>query len=212
MRKYIGTSTISNMTKNRKRSSAQEHAEAARLEQQQPGVVRLGVVVRVDAEDGEREQQAGEHDEEQRDAVDAQVPARCRGRRSTARLVSNWKPGVVRSRSRPAARAAMAPVAAANSSATSRSSSARRRGDQRDHRPRRRPARAIAAVSGDVATPCEASLASEERAHQDAHPGEEVAEEDDGADGDAEGVAADVAGLQARSPRPLAAHERRRRR
>ena len=31
-------------------------------------------MVRVDADDDEREQHAGEHDEEQRDAVDAEVP------------------------------------------------------------------------------------------------------------------------------------------
>ena len=36
--------------------------------------VRLLVVVGVGAEEGEREQQPGEHDEEQRDAVDAEVP------------------------------------------------------------------------------------------------------------------------------------------
>ena len=53
----------------------EEHAEAAGFEHEQPRVVRLRVVVRVGAEDGEREQHAREHDEEQRDAVDAERPA-----------------------------------------------------------------------------------------------------------------------------------------
>jgi hypothetical protein len=58
---------------------AQERAHHAGLEQQQPREVRLVlrgiVVVRVDAEDGEREQHAGQQHEEQRDAVDTEVPA-----------------------------------------------------------------------------------------------------------------------------------------
>ena len=53
---------------------AEEAAHHARLQQQQPSEVRLLIVVRVDADDGKREQHAGEHHEEQRDAVDAEVP------------------------------------------------------------------------------------------------------------------------------------------
>ena len=53
---------------------AEERPDHARLEQQHPGQVRLVVVVRVDAEQRQREQHGGEHDEEQRDAVDAEMP------------------------------------------------------------------------------------------------------------------------------------------
>jgi hypothetical protein len=51
-----------------------EHAEAAGLEQQQPGVVGLGVVVGRGPQQGDREQQRGQHHQEQRDAVDTHVP------------------------------------------------------------------------------------------------------------------------------------------
>ncbi len=51
-----------------------EDADAPALEHQQPGVVRLRVVVGGDGDDGQREQQPGQDDEEQRDAVDPQVP------------------------------------------------------------------------------------------------------------------------------------------
>ena len=72
---------------------AEERTEHAGLEHEHPPVVLLEVaperrcfpggvrrfgagiaVVRVGADDGEREQHAGEHDEQQRDAVDAEVP------------------------------------------------------------------------------------------------------------------------------------------
>ncbi len=54
---------------------ADERADDAGLEQQDPGGVRLLVVMRVGTEQGDREQHAREHDEEQRDAVDTDVPA-----------------------------------------------------------------------------------------------------------------------------------------
>ena len=52
----------------------QERPQAAGLEQQQPGVVRLGVVARVGRQHGDREQAQGHHHEEERDPVDAEVP------------------------------------------------------------------------------------------------------------------------------------------
>ena len=74
MRKYIGTRTISKKTKNRNRSRLRKLPIMPGLEQQHPRQVPLVVVVRIDADDDQREQHAGQHDEEQRDAVDAEVP------------------------------------------------------------------------------------------------------------------------------------------
>ena len=51
-----------------------EHADAPALQHEQPGVVRLRVVVRGDGDDRQREQQTRQHDEEQRHPVDAEVP------------------------------------------------------------------------------------------------------------------------------------------
>ena len=53
---------------------AEERAHHPGLEQEHPGEVRLLVVVRVGGEERQREQDPGEHDEQQRDAVDAEVP------------------------------------------------------------------------------------------------------------------------------------------
>ena len=51
-----------------------EHAQAAGLQHQQPGVIRLGGVLGFDPHDGQGEQQGGEHHQEQRDAVHAEMP------------------------------------------------------------------------------------------------------------------------------------------
>ncbi len=51
-----------------------EGADAPGLQEQQPGVVRLGVLLGGDRHEGEREQHARQHDQEQRDAVHAEVP------------------------------------------------------------------------------------------------------------------------------------------
>ena len=51
-----------------------EHPEATSLEDQQPGEVGLGAVFGVDGDDREREQQHGQHDQPQRNAVDAGQP------------------------------------------------------------------------------------------------------------------------------------------
>jgi hypothetical protein len=53
----------------------EEHTQTPGFEHEQPRVIGLVVVVRIGSEDGDREEQPGEHDEEQRDAVDAQRPA-----------------------------------------------------------------------------------------------------------------------------------------
>ena len=53
---------------------AEEAAHQPGLQQEQPGEVRLLAVVRVGTEDRQREQQARQHDEEQGDAVDPEVP------------------------------------------------------------------------------------------------------------------------------------------
>ncbi len=53
---------------------AEEGAHHACLEQQHPGEVRLVVVVRVDPDERQGEEHTGEHDEEEGDAVDAEVP------------------------------------------------------------------------------------------------------------------------------------------
>ena len=53
---------------------AEEAAHHPRLQDEQPGEVRLDVVVGIDGDHRQREQQPGQHDEEQRDAVDAEVP------------------------------------------------------------------------------------------------------------------------------------------
>ena len=53
---------------------AEERAHHPGLEQEHPGEVGLLVVVRVGREERQREEDAGEHDEQQRDAVDAEVP------------------------------------------------------------------------------------------------------------------------------------------
>ena len=53
---------------------SEEHAEAPGLEDEHPRRVRLDVVVGVGTREGEREQDSGEHDEEQRDSVDPEVP------------------------------------------------------------------------------------------------------------------------------------------
>ena len=46
----------------------------AGLQQQHPRQVRSFIVVRIDTDDHQRKQDAGEHDQEQRDAVDTEVP------------------------------------------------------------------------------------------------------------------------------------------
>ena len=53
---------------------ADETAHHTRLEDEHPSEVALVIVVRVDSDNDEREQQSGENDEEQRDAVDTDVP------------------------------------------------------------------------------------------------------------------------------------------
>jgi hypothetical protein len=94
MRKYIGTSTISKKAKNRNRSRLRNDPITAGFEQQHPRQVALVVVVRVDPRDGEREQDPGEHHEEQRDAVDAEVPGDAPRRSIQECLLTNWKSGV----------------------------------------------------------------------------------------------------------------------
>ena len=81
----------------------------AGLEQQDPRGVGLLVVVALDAEQREREQDAGEHDEEQRDAVDAEVPRDARAPGSSRACVTNWKPPSS-GRTRRAGRCVSAPV------------------------------------------------------------------------------------------------------
>ncbi len=52
----------------------EEYTDAPGLQQQHPGQVGLGVVMGPHPDHGNREQQAGEHDQEQRDPVHAEVP------------------------------------------------------------------------------------------------------------------------------------------
>ena len=52
-----------------------EHTKTTGLQNQQPRVVRLGTVLGNDGVDRQWEQQHGQHDEPQRDAVDPRQPA-----------------------------------------------------------------------------------------------------------------------------------------
>ena len=104
----------------------EEHAEAPGLEQQEPGEERLLVVVRRRAEDGDREQHAGHHDQEQRDPVDAEVPGDVEVL-DPGGLLDHLEAGDRPSRTRRGSPTVRAPVATANSVATSRADSARRR-------------------------------------------------------------------------------------
>ena len=104
---------------------AEEAAHHAGLEQQQPGEVRLLVVMWVGAEDGEREQHAGQHDEEQRDPVDAEVP-RDAPLLDPRVLRDELEPGVVACRTATSSQMLSAPVKTLASRPTSLTSSGRR--------------------------------------------------------------------------------------
>ena len=54
---------------------AEERPHHAGLQHQHPGEIRLLVMMRIDAGDHDRKQQSGQDHHEQRDAVDAEVPA-----------------------------------------------------------------------------------------------------------------------------------------
>ena len=56
-------------------------------------VVALLVVVGLGREQRDREQDAGEHHQEQRDAVDAEVELDVERRRPRCGSTTNWKPG-----------------------------------------------------------------------------------------------------------------------
>lgn len=60
--------------KEQEQVQAQEAAHHSGLQEQQPREIGLFVVVWIDSDDHEREQDAREHDEEERDAVDTEVP------------------------------------------------------------------------------------------------------------------------------------------